>query len=316
VNAEALDIFLRGRYVRQQRKFGDLRAGMDFFERAIRLDPDFAEAHAALASAYTSIAFHDQASADNASRHARVSADRALALNENLPGAHLVRAQLAYFRDWDWGTSDREFRRALELNPSYAMARQGFALSLLARGRFREAIAESHKALELDPLSYTVSNDLGAILWAAGRHEEAIRRSREILTLASDLQPPHLLLGALYASRGQYKEAIAEYEPQRRSGVFGSELLGRLGYAYAAAGRRADALAVMAELEQLPEGARVYAHLATLYVGLGDKQRALECLEKSAQRRETEAVFAAVEPHYNPLHNEPRFQAIRKRIGI
>jgi TolB-like protein/Tfp pilus assembly protein PilF len=316
VNPEARDIFLRGRYKRHQRKVGDLRAGMDDFERAIRIDPQFAEAHAALASAHASIAFHDQASAEDAVRRARAAAERALQLDRNLPAVHMVRAYLAYFRDWDWASSDREFDRALELNPNYGTAYQGYALSLMARGRYPEAIAASRKALELDPLSYTVSNDLGTILWAAGRGDEAVQRSREILSLAPDFKPAHLLLGAINACRGRYQEAISEYEPLRRSGVFGSELLGRLGYAYAGAGRRPEALKILAELEAHGETARVYAHMASVYVGLGDTERALSCLEKSAERREAEAVFIAVEPHYKPLHTEPRFAALRKRIGI
>lgn len=316
VNPEARDIFLRGRYKRHQRKVGDLRAGMDDFERAIRIDPRFAEAHAALASAYASIAFHDQASAEGAVRQARAAAERALELDRNLPAVHMVRAYLAYFRDWDWATSDREFSRALELNPNYGVAYQGHALSLMARGRFAEAAEASRKALELDPLSYTVSNDLGVILWASGRSDEAVRRSRDILALAPGFQPAHLLLGAIDACRGRCPEAIAEYEPLRRSGALGSELLGRLGYAYACAGRRPEALKILAELEAQSEVARVYAHMATVYTGLADRERALGCLEKSAERREAEAVFIAVDPHYKSLHKEPRFTALCKRIGI
>ncbi len=316
VNPEANDIYLRGRYKRYQRRFGDLRAGIECFERATRIDPQFAEAHAALAAAYALVAFHDQSSAESAARSARTSADRALALNDGLAGAHMVKAQLAYFRDWDWATSDREFQRAFELNPSYAAAHQGRALSLLARARFQEAIADSRRALELDPLSYTVSNDLGTILYAAGRADEATRRCREILALAPDFKPPRLLLGAIDASRGNYRAAIAEYEAQRPSGAFGSELLGRLGYAYSADGRRADALALLKQMEAQPENERVYAHLAMLHAGLGNKRQALECLEKSAQRRETDVIFIAVEPHYSTLKDEPAFQALRKRIGI
>jgi serine/threonine-protein kinase len=184
----------------------------------------------------------------------------------------------------------------------------------MSRRRFREAVDQSRRAIELDPLSFATSNDLGVILYAARRYREAAEHARHSLSLAPQSEYPRFLLGVALTAQGNHTESIAELESLARKLERPPAVLGRLGYGYARAGRKSDAQAILQELMRNGDAARIY--LAMVQTGLGDHDSALQSLEASAARRETDFLFIGADPIFDPLHSYARFGALCGRLGL
>ncbi len=312
-NAEAQILFWRGRYLRSQRTPESVLKSADYFGQAIAQDPQYAAAHSALADVHSMLGFHGLEPVNEAIPKARSAVARALELDPGLPEAHGVLAWIRFVHDWDWAGAEREFARSLELNPSYAAGRQCHAFLLAARGRCGEAVAESRRALALDPLSYVASNDLGMLLYYCRRYGDAMRQARMTLEMRAHAAPPHVVLGSSLAMQGRPAEAIAEFRAIPPSDGYLSAM-GRLGYAYAAAGRRQEAHAVLAELRRLGEsGQQTSTQMAFVNAGLGETGAAIRNLEEGWQRREGEAVFLCVEPMLETARAHPGWRALRQK---
>ncbi|MBI5282097.1 MAG: tetratricopeptide repeat protein [Candidatus Solibacter usitatus] len=314
---EALDLYWRGRYSRKQPGEEGLKKSVGYYRQALEKDPQYAPAHAALAEAYGTMAFHELGPPDEFIEKAKASARQALALDGSLAEPHALLAWIGFFRDWNWPEAERGFRRAVQLNPSYAKAHTWFALGLISRGRVQEAITESRTAQELDPLSYATASDLGVILYCARRFEESAQWARK--TLASDPKsaPARVLIGLCHANQGRYQEAIAEYREALEGSERYSYILGRLGYACGRAGQVEEARRLIREIEQAAGAEpRYQLHIAMIHAGLNETDRAIEKLEKSYQRREADLNFLMVEPAFDSLQPDPRFQGLLKRIGL
>ena len=311
---EALDEYWRGRYIKSDwQRFDE---SVPHFDRAIQIDPQFAEAWSALAAVHANMAYQAMGSVDEEAAKAKAAARRALELDPMNAEAYAAMGTLGYAYDYDWASSERFFRRALELNPNSAGVRRTFAVALTSQARFDEAFNQLKQAQQTDPLSILTSNNRCATLLCARRYDEAIREARRHLQMDPGYFPAYLIFGACQAETGKLAEAIESYQKVLEHGR-AIEVLGRLGNAQARAGRLADARATLAELLQIQRAQGIAAvALARTYVGLGEKAQAVDWLRKAADAHLTDAAFMAVDPVFDPLHRDPDFRTLCARRGL
>jgi tetratricopeptide (TPR) repeat protein len=310
-NQDAYRAYLRGRYFWNKRTTEGIKAAIEHFQSAIELDPSYALAHAGLANAYVILPSYDPLGADLNYAKGEAAARVALKLDETLSDAWAVLGWIKFARDLDLPASGQNFARALELNPSDATAHQWHAFYFSALGRFDEAFAELHWALELDPLSTIINNTLGRTLYYARRYPEAIEQFHKTLDLEPAFPAAHYNLGAAYAKSGMYSEAITEW----RKGD-GPTWSARQAYAAALSGDQRQAHAALEMLEKIPNQRDIPAMIALVHLGLGEKQKALDWLEKAYQGRAVWLLFSKVEPEFDPLRSEPRFQDLLRCLKL
>jgi tetratricopeptide (TPR) repeat protein len=244
---------------------------------------------------------------------------KALQLDDGLAEAHTsLAAALAWF-DWDWEASEREFKRAIELNPSYTVAHHWYGSVLLAaQKRFDEAVASEMRALELEPLSLVVNSNLGFICNHMNRYDEAIDHLQKTLEIDDNFVYARFHLGLSYAHLGRYEESIAELQrAMEQAGGRGALIQSALGYAYAVAGRRDEALQVLAQLQTFPMNRDVSPfYLAMIHAGLGDKEQAIRWLENAVEERYNWVIWLRTEPIFERLRGEERFIELVRKIGL
>jgi serine/threonine-protein kinase len=308
----AQEAYWRGRYLLS--KGFEARAGsIRFLEEAARVDPQYAPAFAGLATAYATMAFHMEGDVGELVAKARSAGGRALQLDPASSETLASLAVLSYAFDHDWTSAERGFERALELNPSYARGHLQYALGLVTRARFDAAIAHIREARVLDPLSYAIGNDLAVALYCAGRYDESIASARQTLRNDPTFAYAHVLLGSALAMKGDSNAAIAEFERGIQALGRGAWILGPMGYALARAGRKTEAANIGPEIESEDDGGVQIAHV---YAALGDKPRALDALERAYAKRIVDLNFMAVDPMLTSLRTEPRFRALKGRMGL
>jgi TolB-like protein/tetratricopeptide (TPR) repeat protein len=316
-SVEAHRAHLKGRYFWNKRTNDGFEKAVGFFRQAIALDPNYAEAHAGLADAYQFLGSSDvEERADNYAR-ARAAAQRALELDETLAGAHASLGLIAMNFDWDWASADREFSRAVELDPNYATARHWWAEYLAAVGRFDEALAEIEQAQSLDPLSVTISADKGKLLYFARRYDEAIGQLSKTLEMEPDFMWARLWLALSYTAKGLPEQTLAELE-KARAFPDGLSLM-RAGGAYARAmlGRKDEARKSLAELKALAAQGRVDPFIIVLvYIGLEEKDQAFAWLNKEYEAHSVGLTSLKVCPLYDSLRPDPRFADLMRRVGL
>jgi serine/threonine-protein kinase len=308
----AQEAYWRGRYLLS--KGHESRSGsIRFLEDAARADPQYAPAWAGLATAYATMAFHMEGDIDELLSKARSAGRRALQIDPASAEALASLAVLSYAFDRDWAGAERGFERALELNPSYARGHLQYAMGLISRARFDAAIAHIRAARVLDPLSFAIGNDLALALVCAGRYDESIASARQTLLNDPTFAYAHVILADSLAMEGNSTAAIAEYEQAIRTLGRGPWILGPMGYALARAGRKVEAANAAREIES-QDGSGV--HLAYVYAGLGSKPRALDALDHAYAQRIVDLNFMAVDPMLATLRTEPRFLALKVRLGL
>ena len=316
-NPEAYQLYLKGRYHLNRLTDEGFLKGRDYFRQAIDLDPRYAPAYAGLADAYQMLgAFNAQAPKDVFPR-AREAAQKALELDEGLAEAHTALGVVKMLHDWDFAGAEREFRRAIELNRSYADAHLMYGYYFSAMGRFDEAHAEVARALELDPVSLPKLMGVGDVLYQQRRYDEAIEQYRKALEMEPNSGITHWALGNAYAGKGMYEEAAAHYEKAIPLSGDSPDELASLGYAYAVSGRRREAAAVIGELNQLSK--RRYISpviIAFIYAGLGENDRAFELLERAYESRDFILIMLKVDPFFDRLRADPRFAELVRRVGL
>jgi TolB-like protein/tetratricopeptide (TPR) repeat protein len=315
-NTEAYQLYLKGRFFWNKRTGQNLNKAADYFNQAITVDPNYALSYVGLADAYVLMPFYGAGAPQECYPKAKAAAEKALALNDKLAESHTSLAQVHCYYDLDFTEAVREYQRAIELNPNYATAHQWYGSSALSSlGRADEAIAELKRAIALDPLSLVINTDLGNTYYRARRFDEAIKQLRRTIDLDPGFYYARWNLGSALAAKGDLGAAIEEYQKARGLNDDPS-MLGLLGNAYAAAGKRAEAIKIRDELEAISKQRYVSAYsFALVYLGLGDKDEAVRRLKKSYEDRAGDALrFIRVEPLLDPLRGDPRFEEIITKI--
>jgi TolB-like protein/Flp pilus assembly protein TadD len=313
---EAHEAYLRGRFHWAKRTKEGLEKAVEYFKRAIALDPGYALAYAGLADSYVVMPWFAYVQPREAYPLARTAALKALEIEDTLAEAH---ASLGYIQhlDWNWAEAAREFQRALDLNPGYAVAHHWYSAYLADIGRFDEAIAEGLRAQELDPYSLIIVRDLGSAFYFARRYEEAVKQYRKALELDPDFAPARAFLGMAYTLLGDHQRAIAEGLAAVRLSGNAPGRLAALGRIYAAAGRKKEAESILGQLEQLSKTAYVSSFdVALIYVLLGNKERALGLLETAFEARDPEMVRLKRDPFLDTLRADRRFQDLMRRMKL
>jgi TolB-like protein/Flp pilus assembly protein TadD len=314
---EAREAYWQGRYLKTQDWLHAGAAGIPYFERAVAADPQYAEAWAALASTHSNMAFHGEGEVADEVAKGKAAAARALELDEAIPESHLARANLTYYWDNDWQLAEREYQRALDLNPSHAGGHRSFALELTALGRHDEALRHLELAGQLDPISIQTTNNLAAALYCARRYDEAIRVARKHLEVDPKFFPARETIGECDAAMGKYGEAVAEIEKVRAEAGDPLMVLGALGNTYAHAGRLSDARSILSQLEQIQKSEGIAGvALAMVHLGLGEKAQAVQCLRQAASAHIADVLFIGVNPYFDPLRGDPGFEALSSKLGF
>jgi TolB-like protein/DNA-binding winged helix-turn-helix (wHTH) protein/Flp pilus assembly protein TadD len=318
VNPEAYEAYLKGRFFWNRRVEEEVRKGMAFFQQAIQLDPGYAPAYSGLADSYTLLGFGAAGgmSAAEAEPKAKAAAEKALALDGTLAEAHASLAFIKSRSGSDLTGAEKEFQRAIELNPGYANAYFWYSQLLEGRGRRQEALEKAQRAVQLDPASPFIQKYLGETLIRRRDYDQAIEHLRLSTELAPDLDVAYLDLGYAYEYKGMLKEAIAEQQKALELSPEEAVIKGALAHAYALSGRRAEAEKLLAELKAHANEPDNDYFIASLCVALGRKDEALAWLERAFQGRSGWKDWVPYDWGLDPLRSDPRFQELLKRYGV
>jgi tetratricopeptide (TPR) repeat protein len=310
IDPEAQDSYLHGIL---QLDADDCKSAIDYFNQALARDPNYAQAHAALANCYGRLGESGQMAYKNAFSKQKSEATRAIELDDSLPEGHAELANSAMTLDWDWAAAATEFHRALELNPNSAIIHQKYAFYLVRTGQQREALAEVERGVDLDPVSGRSFHYEGFIDYFSRQYDQALSLVRTVREL--DINPPDwsFLLGDIYAEKSMYAESISEF---LKSGN-GPDSLGHLGNAYARAGQVDMARKTISQLEEhvRKNGVGRY-EIALVYAGLGKKQEAFKWLEEAYNAHDVGLVYLKIDPCLDPLRSDPRFDDLLRRVGL
>jgi serine/threonine-protein kinase len=313
---EAHQLYLKGRYHWSKRTPDGLTQGVDYFQQAIDKDPNYALAWAGLADCYNMLVIYSRLSPREGFPKAKEAAVRALDIDESLAEAHTSLAFALFRFDWDWAASEREFNRAIELNPNYAPAHQWYSNFLAAAGRMEEAIAEARRTHELDPLSLITNSHLGWIFYFARQYDQSIERCKKALELDPNFFAARRYMGLAYTQKGMYDEAIAEFEKAVRLAGGSALMKAELANVYGLAGRRGEAQQVLTELTEVSKQRYVSSYLmALIHAGLGDTDRTVEWLERAYDERAEFLVYIKVDPRLDRVRSDSRFDDLVRRMN-
>jgi DNA-binding winged helix-turn-helix (wHTH) protein/TolB-like protein/Tfp pilus assembly protein PilF len=313
---EAYRLYLKGRNAWNKRTGDGLQQGIDFFNQAIAIDPNYAAAYAGLADCYNMLVVYGRLQPKEGFPKAKEAAMKALEIDENQAEAHTSMAFIKFRWDWDRAETEREFQTAIRIKPGYAPAHQWYSSYLVAVERFDEAIAEAKRTEELEPFSFVASSHLGWIYYLSGKNDQAIEQCKKILDLDPSSFPARRYLGLAYEAKGMYAEAINEFQTGVK--LSGSPLmLALLGHAYAASGKKEEAQQVLTDLEQLQSQRYVSPYtVAAIYVGLGNEEQAFKWLEKAVEGRDIWLMNLKVDPVFAKLRSNRRFTDLLARIRL
>jgi tetratricopeptide (TPR) repeat protein len=308
----AYEWYLQGKHAVLSRSSEGRRQGIEYFTRAIAADPGFALAHVGLSNYY---GMTDSIPPVEANVKAKASALRALELDDNLAAAHTSLALIAETYDWDWQRAETEFQRAIALDPNYATGHHWYAEFLGFQGRFAQALEEIDRARSLDPLSLMIAVDRGVILYQARQYDRAMEQFQQVRDMQPDFPRADLII-PVYVEKGMFAEALAIVQDPRRAkdepGRWATE-----AWIHGRAGRKAEAQRARQKLELLNERQPVDNRLlAMAYLGTGDKDRAIACIERMLADRSNFATGMKVDPALDPLRDDPRFQELLRRVGL
>ena len=317
VNPEAYEAYLKGRFFWNKRTEEGFRKSIEYFETAITKDPAYAQAYAGLADSYILLGGYGFEAQGTAMPKAKAAALKALAIDDHIADAYTSLALISLEYDWNWAESEKDFKRALELNPNYSVAHHWYGDGyLVSVGRTEEAIAELRQAQELDPLSVVIGTDLAKRLCFAGKYDEGMERFRKLLEIDPDFVQAHYYLSQVYGLRGMYPEAIAEVQKIRSPDAV-RFVTGQLGYIYARQGRRREALEVVDELQRRSKQTYIDPwYIAHIYVALGEKDLALAWLEKAYEQHSPAMLGLKADPSYAPIRSDARFIDLMRRVGL
>ena len=301
-SSAAYDSYLEGRILLDRRTARDLRTALEHFDRAIAKDTGCAPALAGRARAHALLFDYSAA---------REAALAALALDPELAEAHAALGFVRLQADWDRAGAEESLRRAVALDPEDPTAHHWLAICLEVSGRGEEAIAEARKALELEPASRLYQLNLGYRMFWARQYDRAAEQLSKTLTLAPELASAHYFLGRAYVEQGEYAKAADEFEEAEKLSPGDWNLTAARGYLYARSARRGSALGIVGQLERLvARGYPFRSQIASIYTALGDREQALDWLERASEARESPLLWLEVDPRFDPLRSNPRFAKV------
>jgi TolB-like protein/DNA-binding winged helix-turn-helix (wHTH) protein/Tfp pilus assembly protein PilF len=314
---DAYDLYLKGEYFSNKRTPQGLQQAIEYFEQAIAKDPTSARAYAGLADSYALIIGYNGTFAPQTMRpRARAAAMRAIELDEGLAEAHTALAVLAQNYDWDWQTAEREYLRAIQLDPNYATAHHWYGEYLGLQGRFDEAFRELEHARQLDPLSLIIAADKAAVLYYSRDYDRSIEQFRAVLEMEPNFPRAYLVIGP-YAEKGMFKEALAQMELWEHIPLQESWSWSGRAYLYGRSGDRVRAQQALEGLTRLGRRQRLDpAAVFYAYVGIGNKEEALFWLERAYAERSPALSNMKVNPTFDPLRTEPRFKILLRLMGL
>lgn len=315
INPDAYNAYLLGNYLVNKRTRASIEKAIEHFQEAIRIDPQYALAYAGVANAYFEREVWGGMGIGKSTDQIRAVTLKALALDPDLAEGHALLARIHFQYDWDWRGTETEFKQAIELNPNLPNTYSLYSFFLQAMGRNQEAIAAAHHAVELDPLSAVSVSDEGRALYRARQFDKAIASYQRALELDPDFPPALSRIVEVYEQEQRYDEALAyvrkfqQMPGRQRSG------LRQLARVYARMGKRREALAVLGELQKTGELPSDGSTMAAIYAALGDRDRAMDTLERGFQAHSILA-FVLANPELDSLRSDPRFQQLRRRLGL
>jgi len=314
---EANRLLYQGLVASGQQTYEGFSNAITYFEQAIARQPDSAEAYSRMSLSYIQFSFLGPLAPEEFMPKAEVAARKALELDEGLAEAHAVLGITLYRYHFNWSVAETELRRALDLSPNYAEGHRMLAAFLVAAGRSEEALAEAQRARELDPLSVQALLNLAAASRAAGHYDQAVGEYREALRRDPQRPRAHYQLGVTYVEKGDLNEGLAELEAAVDLSQGNPHYLAYLGYADAASGKRREAQEILNKLEGLLRQQYVSAFgIATIHIGLSEREDALAWLEKAYRAHDSELVGITTDHRLDLLHSDPDFQDLVRRVGL
>ncbi len=314
-NAEAYQLYLKGRYFWNKGTEQGAKKAIEYFQQAIEKDPGYALAYSWLAGAYDTLAGFAWFPPREAIPKSKAAALKALEIDDNQAIAHAELGYISFSYDYDWPAAGKHYERAIALTPSATLFTHSVYLTAL--GRHDEALAEAKRSLEIDPLAPMHNFRLARALYMARRYDEAIEQCKKMLEMDPGYPLAHWQLGQVYVEKGMYREALSELETDKALTHGSPPALAYLGNVLARAGERSRALQVLEELKAVSKQEYAYAPgFARIYTGLGDKDQAFAWLEKAYAERATPLYFLKVDPIWDPLRSDPRFNDLLRRIGL
>ncbi|MFN2502451.1 MAG: tetratricopeptide repeat protein [Pyrinomonadaceae bacterium] len=315
-NNEAYQLYLKARFHWNKRAVEGNRKAIEYLNQAIEKDPGFALAYAGLADAYSVPS--SQMAPDDAMPMAKAAATRALELDDTLAEAHTSMGRVLAAYDWNWARADQEFKRAIELNPRYALAHSWYGSYLAAVGRLDASVAEKKLALELDPLSPIAVFDLGQSLFWSRDYKGAIEQFQKAIELDPDLPPAYLYTLLALGQMGRYEDAIELFQkmPLKQGNEWGSSVAA-VAHIYAITGRKQEARTLLAQIQDAEKSQYIPApSIAYVYSGLGERDQAFAWMEKGFKQRAFHLQWLKVDPRWDELRSDPRFADLERRVGL
>jgi tetratricopeptide (TPR) repeat protein len=313
-NIEAYNLYIQGRYFLDKY---DFEKSLEYFHQAIEKDPTYALAYAGISLIYNWLGSSGFLSPKDAFPRAQEAAEKALEMDETLGFAHSALGATKYQYDWDWEAAEREYKRAVELDPNDAVVHNWYSIYLSAMGRYEEAIAECKRAQELDPLSLEISWWLGTIFILMRQTDRAIEEYKKILEMDPNYFPALQYLALVYAGEAMYDEAIVEAQKLLDLRGRNQETLPTLGIIYSFSGKKDNAKEILDELLEIEKQRYVQpSDFAAIYGYLGEMDQAFEWLEKAYEERDQQMAWLKVLPLFSPLRSDPRFKTMLKKMNL
>jgi TolB-like protein/DNA-binding winged helix-turn-helix (wHTH) protein/Flp pilus assembly protein TadD len=315
VNPDAHEAYLKGHYYMEKWSTAGTKVAIGYFQQAIEKDPKFALGYAGLAECYTQ---WSPLPKEESVAKAKAAAMKAMELDETLGEAHASLALIMFLYDWNLPEAEKEFKRAIELNPSYGEAHHEYSHYLMQMGRTEEALTESNRFLELDPLSPAPNLHLGWSYLFAGKYDQAIGQLQKTLKIDPHYVEAHSWLGQTYEQKKMYQDALAEFQKALDLSGGDAKYRALLGHVDAMSGKRNRAQAIIAELQARGSPVSPYdTEIAIIYTGLGNRNKAFDWLGKTFDRRSPYLIyFFRVNPMFDSLHSDPRYADLLRRIGL
>ncbi len=312
---EAYSLYLKGLYFWNKRTAEGMKKGMECFQQAIESDPTYALAYSGLADSYGILGFWCFLPPKDSFPKAKALAEKALEIDGTLAEAHASLAWAKLIYDWDWDSAEDGFRKAIKLNPGYAMAHHWYGAYMSAMGRHDRALKEMKRAQELDPLSLMINTNIGLVFYNQRHYDKAIEQFKKTIEMDQTFTQAHYMMAKAYGMKGMYEEAIAAARKAYDLGLpWGAAVL---GWAYALSGKKEKAEELLHELDELSRKKYIpKVSISWIHLGFGDFDRVFEFFEKAYEERETALPWFKASPECDAVRSDPRFTELLKKMNL